>query len=209
VPATPSAGVRVPPPPPPTGAPLPIEAARGRSGPTPSPGLLDDEEPTNTSELSRPISTAAKLPPRAPHLPPPASHLPPPAPHPAPSTHLPAPTPRPPRTRTASQPPRPAANTLPSWLFEAAAGDERPTSPVSPGTPTGEDALGREYRALYVEFIKMRRTCRESVDNLDADRFVATLRQQRDELIHKHVGNDIRFRLAFDNGKAAIRFVVA
>ncbi|HVV50047.1 MAG TPA: MXAN_5187 C-terminal domain-containing protein, partial [Polyangia bacterium] len=111
------------------------------------------------------------------------------------------------RPRPPKEAPRPTA-TLPSYLFEVAGNPERPTSP-SMGTPVNEDAIGREYRALYVEFIKMRRTCREPIDNLDADRFVAALRQQRDQLSQKHANKEIRFRLAFDNGKAAIRFIVA
>jgi hypothetical protein len=89
-----------------------------------------------------------------------------------------------------------------------AAGTDRPASPQSAGTPTNEDALGRELRALFVEYLKMRRTCREPVDNLDADRFVAALRKQHAELRQKHGQKEIRFRIAFDNGKAAIRFSV-
>ena len=222
VPATtPSGGVRVPPARPPSVPPLPpaapMEMARAGSGPTPAPDAFDDE-PTQAPEPLRPISAArepsrpisiARKPTPAPHLPPPAPHLPPPAPQLSAAAHLPPAAPRPARPRTASQPPRPGVTTLPSWLFEVAASEERPTSPVRASIPAEEDTLGREYRALYAEFINMRRTCRESVDNLDADRFIAALRQQHDELCQKYPSKEIRFRLAFDNGKAAIRFVVA
>jgi hypothetical protein len=42
--------------------------------------------------------------------------------------------------------------------------------------------------------------------NLDPDRFVRALRRERAELIRKHASRDARFHLAFQNGRAAIRF---
>lgn len=113
---------------------------------------------------------------------------------------------RPPAPRSVNESLR-RTSTLPSYLFEVADGVEPRTSHAAPAE---EDALGREYRELYVEFIRMRRTCREPVDNLDPDHFVAALRRQHDELRQQYGQNkSIRFRLGFHNGKAVIRFVVA
>jgi hypothetical protein len=181
---TPAAGLPAPPPAPrpivaPLSAPLPIVVAPADSDGTPSAELLGDEDSTGATADPSPLSGPVKLPQSSPRLA---------------------------RPRLPNEPSR-ATATLPSYLFEVAAGSERPTTP-NRGTPTSEDALGRELRALYVEYIKMRRTCRQSVDNLDADRFVATLRKQHEELSQKHGNREIRFRIAFDNGKAAIRFSV-
>jgi hypothetical protein len=93
------------------------------------------------------------------------------------------------------------ANTLPANLFETS---DVPLPPSPPTQP--DDRLEREYRALYTEFVTMRRTCREPPCTVNADRFVLLLRHQRDELIRKYGARDVAFRLAFQNGKAAIRF---
>jgi hypothetical protein len=108
------------------------------------------------------------------------------------------------RPRLANEPSR-ATATLPTYLFEGTAPGDGATGGAR---GANEDALAREYRELYVEFIKMRRTCREPVDNLNADHFVAALRKQHHELSHKYGNREIHFRIAFDNGKAAIRFSV-
>ncbi len=72
---------------------------------------------------------------------------------------------------------------------------------------TGEiDAATDDYRALFKEFVSLRRTCGESVLNLDRDQFVATLCDTKRRLVERHAAKDVRFRLAFDNGKAAIRY---
>ncbi len=160
-------------------APPSVDTASADSDGTPGPEILGDDETTGETSAPRgPFSGPVKLPP-----------------------------PHPPRARIPSEPPRPTA-TLPSSLFETGAHAAATAKSPSLGAPVHEDALGREYRALYVEFLKMRRTCREPVDNLDADHFVAALRKQYDELRRKYGNREVRFRLVFDNGKAAIRFVV-
>jgi hypothetical protein len=98
------------------------------------------------------------------------------------------------------------STTLPSSLFEKAAGAAGAREPPSLPPPMPDDALAQEYRKLFVEFTKLRQTCREPVDNLDAERFVRALRRERAELIRKHASKDVRFHLSFQNGKAAIRF---
>lgn len=93
-----------------------------------------------------------------------------------------------------------AANTLPSSLFQARATPPAPVPPAAPNEP-----LDRQYRALFAEFVKLRQTCREPIDDLDPDRFVAVLRWKRDELMRAHRVPDVAFRLGFHNGRAVIR----
>lgn len=81
-------------------------------------------------------------------------------------------------------------------------------SPRAPGAPApADDPRTEEYRALFAEFIKLRRTTGEPVHDLDLTHFVATLVQKRVELMKQLSAKDVRFKLAFQNGKAAIRYV--
>jgi hypothetical protein len=81
---------------------------------------------------------------------------------------------------------------------------------VSPGWPIDpnaqRDPRTEEYRALFAEFVKMRRTTGEPVEGLDADHFVEILRATRTRLMKQIPIKDVRFKLAFQNGKAAIRY---
>jgi hypothetical protein len=87
------------------------------------------------------------------------------------------------------------SGSLPSSLFRG----EEPAS--GEGGPVPE-----EYRALFEEYVDLRRRCGESVDDLDCNRFAEVLQQQRQHLIRKLAVRDVSFRLAFDNGKAVIHF---
>jgi len=93
------------------------------------------------------------------------------------------------------------ASTIPSSLFETNA----PGSLALPAPPADE-TLDREYRALFSEFVKLRTACREPTDNLDAERFVRALRWKREELLHGWGLTKVEFRIAFHNGRAAVRF---
>ena len=63
-----------------------------------------------------------------------------------------------------------------------------------------------EWRGLFAEFVKLRRTTGEPIEGLDAAHFVATLRAKRAEIMRQIPVKDVRFKLAFQNGKAAIRY---
>jgi hypothetical protein len=54
--------------------------------------------------------------------------------------------------------------------------------------------------------VKLRRTTGESVEGLDAGRFVETLREKRAQIMKQLPVKDVRFKLAFQNGKAGIRY---
>jgi hypothetical protein len=80
--------------------------------------------------------------------------------------------------------------------------------PIDPNAPKDEpDPHAEEYRALFAEFVKVRRTTGESVEGLDVTHFVATLSAKRAEIMKQIPVKDVRFKLAFQNGKAAIRFL--
>jgi hypothetical protein len=96
------------------------------------------------------------------------------------------------RSGSVSLAPRPGA--APSW-------------PIDPNAPkAAPDPHAEEYRALFAEFVKMRRTTGESVEGLDANAFAETLRQKRAAIMKQIPVKDVRFKLAFANGKAAIRY---
>ena len=78
-----------------------------------------------------------------------------------------------------------------------------------PTSKDGEEEIDPatlEYRALFNEYLSLRRTCGEPTADLDRDDFVNTLRRTRDQLIKEDGASDVRFRLAFANGRAVIRF---
>jgi len=87
-------------------------------------------------------------------------------------------------------------------------------SPRAPGLPPPSidpkaetDSRTEEWRGLFAEFIKLRRTTGEPIEGLDAAHFVATLRAKRAEIMRQIPVKDVRFKLAFQNGKAAIRYM--
>jgi len=69
------------------------------------------------------------------------------------------------------------------------------------------DPRTEEYRSLFDEFVKLRRTTGEPVDDLDSAAFVATLREKRAQIMKQIPVRDVKFKLAFHNGKAAIRYL--
>ena len=85
----------------------------------------------------------------------------------------------------------------------------RPLAGLPP--PTGSAAVAdprtEEYRSLFAEFVKMRRTTGESVEGLNAAHFVETLREKRAQIMKQIPVKDVRFKLTFHNGKAAIRYM--
>jgi hypothetical protein len=84
----------------------------------------------------------------------------------------------------------------------------KPGTLPPPGNPNKADADPRteEYRGLFAEFIKLRRTTGEPIEGLDLAHFIATLREKRAQIMKQIPVKDVRFKLAFHNGKAAIRY---
>ncbi len=65
-----------------------------------------------------------------------------------------------------------------------------------------EDA---NFRAVYEEFVAMKRACGEPTDKLDFARFRKTLERNRDAILSKHDASAVRFTVYEKNGKAALR----
>ena len=81
-------------------------------------------------------------------------------------------------------------------------------APNAHASPAGEaDPRAEEYRSLFSEFVNLRRTTGESVEGLDVAHFVEALREKRAQLLQQLPIKDVRFKLAFQNGKAAIRYL--
>jgi hypothetical protein len=84
-------------------------------------------------------------------------------------------------------------------------GEPPPGAPKAAASET--DPRAEEYRELFSEFVKLRRTTGESVEGLDADHFVQMLRDKRAQIMSDLPVKDVRFKLAFQNGKAGIRYL--
>jgi hypothetical protein len=78
---------------------------------------------------------------------------------------------------------------------------------LTPKLGNENDPRNEEYKALFTEFMRLRRTTGETIENLDVVDFVEGLQEKRAQLIRELGVKDVRFRLAFDNGKAAIRYM--
>jgi hypothetical protein len=72
------------------------------------------------------------------------------------------------------------------------------------GVPAEPDD-GAQYRAIFDEFVALKRRCGESIDNLTYDRFLAKLRSNRDALIAKHGCRSVKFQVYVKDGKAALK----
>ena len=100
---------------------------------------------------------------------------------------------------------RARSGSVPIVVSPPGSGPRRTRTPVA--SPAGEtDPITEEYRTLFLEFMSLRRTCGETVADLDRDEFVDTLRGTRARLMREDAVKEVRFRLAFANGKAVIRF---
>jgi hypothetical protein len=86
-----------------------------------------------------------------------------------------------------------------------------PREPGSAGWPidpaAAPDPRADEYKALFAEFITLRKTTGEPIAGLDIDHFIATLSAKRLDIMKQIPVKDVRFKLAFHNGKAAIRYM--
>jgi hypothetical protein len=79
--------------------------------------------------------------------------------------------------------------------------------PIDPSASKAQpDPRTEEYRALFAEFVNMRRTTGEPVEGLNSERFIETLHATRTRIMKQIPVKDVRFKLAFQNGKAAIRY---
>ena len=64
----------------------------------------------------------------------------------------------------------------------------------------------KPYSSLFREFIELRRRCGERTDNVSYDSFARSLQARREEMRLAHGGKDIAFQVAFNDGKAVVRW---
>ncbi|HLU67048.1 MAG TPA: MXAN_5187 family protein, partial [Kofleriaceae bacterium] len=159
-------------------------------------------------------------------IPPPPVSLPPMGGGPRPATPAPRPpVPRPGAPRRATPPPMPPASIQDDILGgtpqtanrsqQIAIDDDDDEDTrvadraLDAATVVGGAAADRDdavqYRAIFDEFLALKRRCGESVDNLTYDRFVSKLRSNRDALIAKHGCKSVRFQVYVKDGKAALK----
>lgn len=132
--------------------------------------------------------------------------LPPPPPKPGaspvgPAAAKPPPPPLPPRGRTASE-------------------QRVVTAPLTPQSQSAEGAVGREsaeeagveafdeeahFKQVYEQYLKTRKDCGESIEGITYDKFLVTIRKNRDQIIAKHNAKSARFTVYVKEGKAALK----
>jgi hypothetical protein len=173
-----------------------------------------------------PIAGAAKAPPAAKPTPGPAFASPPAAPpaSPAPAARPAAP---PPPSASAARPGAPAAPVpaapAPAAAPSAAFGDDdegdgatmvaRVPDSLLTASATGQvgalDAAKAEeelhFRQVYEEFVKTKRECGEPIAGFTYDKFVVTLRKNKESILSRHGAKGVRFTVYVKDGKAALK----
>jgi hypothetical protein len=149
---------------------------------------------------------------------PPPPDIPPPPPKPGSSVQAgSAPKPPPPRQRGKAVPPPPSAGFSPP---PSASVGGRAAPPVADqavpiATATIRDTVDesaseafdedQHFRQVYEQYIKTRKECGESVDGIEFEKFLVTVRKNRDQIIAKHNAKAARFTVYVKEGKAALK----
>ncbi|HEX6240961.1 MAG TPA: MXAN_5187 C-terminal domain-containing protein, partial [Polyangiales bacterium] len=124
------------------------------------------------------------------------------APMPAPQA-MPAPMPAPP----AMPAPQAKAPPMPPPKMPA----PPPAAPPPPKLAApGADANGEDshFRDVYAQYVDTRKQCGESVAELTFDKFVVTLRKNRDQILNSRAdAQGVRFSVYVKDGKAALKAV--
>lgn len=150
--------------------------------------------------------------------PPPAAQRAPARPTPTPvvTKAPPPPAPKAPPA-PAKAPPAPAAATLPD--FEAPPAGPEPGHeddddgetmvaqiPKELLAASGENDLELEhFRGVYDEFIAVKEQCGEPTAGVTFDKFIVTLRRNKEQIVSKHGAKSVRFTVYVKDGKAALK----
>jgi hypothetical protein len=108
----------------------------------------------------------------------------------------------------------------------AAAAPAPPRAPTAQPQPEGEDeatmvaavpqdvldqaktgAAGElaEWKAVYDEFIKVKKQCNEPTEGLTFEKFQLTLKKNRDALIERHKCKRVKFTVYMKDGRASLK----
>lgn len=152
-----------------------------------------------------------------------------PTPPPAPTPKPPAPSPKPPAPKAATvesakprpappkpKPPKPAPSGVASKFSPApvdglSMDDEVTTITDIPqelldasqaDSASDEDA---EWKQVFEDYLRIKRECGESIEGVTFDKFQATLKRTRDNLIAKHACKKVNFSVYVKEGRAALK----
>ena len=78
---------------------------------------------------------------------------------------------------------------------------------LAPGaTESGEISLVDDsFRALFEEFVALKRRCGESTAGMVYEKFASKMRASRDSLMAKHGCDEVKFQVYVRDGKAAVK----
>jgi hypothetical protein len=68
-----------------------------------------------------------------------------------------------------------------------------------------QDAEERHYREVFDEFVATKKRCGEATQSLTFDKFVQTLRKNRDQIVSRHGATRVRFTVYVKEGRAALK----
>ncbi|MBN1655413.1 MAG: hypothetical protein JXA30_16730 [Deltaproteobacteria bacterium] len=109
-------------------------------------------------------------------------------------------TPPPPSTIDSPKaPPRP-----PSKPKAAPALPQHPLKPL-PSEKSADFDEDTHFKEVFSQYLATRRQCGESIEQLTFDKFLVTLRKNRDQIISKHGAVGVRFTVYVKQGKAALK----
>lgn len=180
-------------------------------GPTPAqPAMsafsfpLGDGEPIIEPRRPPPVSQGVRVP--DPTLPNAAAPLPPVRPPPARPAEPPPLEP----THGGARPPLPVS--VPRPMFDREYDEERTVVGAAPADVIAQatgmhDAVGdnAEWMGVFDEFIRTKAACGEATDGLTFEKFVRTLRKNRDTLIERHGCARVRFAVYVKDGHASLK----
>src|SRR5690606_25641251 len=69
----------------------------------------------------------------------------------------------------------------------------------------GPGSEAAAWRAVYEQFVQLKRECGEALDGFTYEKFENTLRKNRDALIARHGASKVRFSVYVKDGKAALK----
>ena len=69
----------------------------------------------------------------------------------------------------------------------------------------GGDDEDKHFREVYQQFVDTKKQCGEPTAGLTFDKFVVTLRKNRDQIVNRHGARKVRFTVYVKEGKAALK----
>lgn len=63
----------------------------------------------------------------------------------------------------------------------------------------------QHFRQIFDEFVRVKEQCGEPTKGLTYDKFVVTLRKNKEQIVSKHGAANVRFTVYVKDGKAALK----